>query len=288
MRLFLILITALLLSGSPTPSVESTVAIPVYRKLAPVDTLTIVGVGDIMMGTDYPENKLPEDQGSFLMKEVEPHLQNADITFGNLEGTLLDTGGTPKTCRDPKVCYVFRTPVSYVQNLTRAGFDMMSLANNHAGDFGETGRSSTMKTLDEAGIKHAGQLAQKFTILEKDSVTYGLVAFAPNTGCVNLNDIPGARRLVEHLDSICDIVIVSFHGGAEGAQYQNVPRKNELFHGENRGDVYKFSHELIDVGADIIFGHGPHVTRAVEVYKERFIAYSMGNFCTYRGSAFQE
>ena len=101
------------------------------------DTLTIVGVGDIMMGTTYPENKLPEGDGAFLMKEVEPYLQDADITFGNLEGTLLDSGGTPKTCRDPKVCYVFRTPVSYVQNLTRAGFDLMSLANNHAGDFGE-------------------------------------------------------------------------------------------------------------------------------------------------------
>jgi len=247
------------------------------------DTITIVGVGDIMMGTNYPENKLPQEQGAFLMKEVEPYLQDADITFGNLEGTLLDSGGTPKTCRDPKVCYVFRTPVSYVENLTRAGFDLMSLANNHAGDFGEAGRSSTMKTLDGAGILHAGQLAQKFVVLEKEGIKYGLVAFAPNSGCVSLNDLPGARQLVQHLDSICDIVIVSFHGGAEGAQYQNVPRKIELFHGENRGDVYRFSHELIDVGADIIFGHGPHVTRAVEVYKERFIAYSMGNFCTYRG-----
>ena len=91
------------------------------------------------------------------------------------------------------------------------------------------------------------------------------------------------NNLVAHLDSICDIVIVSFHGGAEGAQYQNVPRTNELFYGENRGDVYAFSHALIDAGADMIFGHGPHVTRAIEVYKDRFIAYSLGNFCTYRG-----
>jgi hypothetical protein len=100
-----------------------------------------------------------------------------------------------------------------------------------------------MKALDAAGIMHAGQLTQKFVVLEKDSVKYGLVAFSPNSGCVNLNDLPGARQLVQHLDSICDIVIVSFHGGAEGAQYQNVPRKNELYHGENRGDVYKFSHD---------------------------------------------
>jgi len=88
---------------------------------------------------------------------------------------------------------------------------------------------------------------------------------------------------VAHLDSLTDIVIVSFHGGAEGPQYQHVPRKHEMFHGEDRGDVYEFSHALIDAGADIIFGHGPHVTRAVEVYKEKFIAYSLGNFCTYGG-----
>jgi hypothetical protein len=78
-------------------------------------------------------------------------------------------------------------------------------------------------------------------------------------------------------------VIVSFHGGAEGPQYQHVPRQSELFHGENRGNVYEFSHTLIDAGADIIFGHGPHVTRAIEVYKNKFIAYSLGNFCTYSG-----
>jgi hypothetical protein len=249
----------------------------------PKDTVTVIGVGDIMMGTNYPENKLPENDGAFLMKGVEEHLKNADITFGNLEGTLLNRGGTPKTCKDPKVCYAFRTPVSYVKNLVNAGFDVMSLANNHAGDFGETGRVSSMKTLDSVGIEHAGQIVKKFVTFERDSIKYGMVAFAPNSGCVNLNDLEGARQLVLHLDSICDIVIVSFHGGAEGAQYQNVPRVNELFHGENRGNVYGFSHAMIDAGADIVFGHGPHVTRAIEVYQERFIAYSLGNFCTYRG-----
>jgi hypothetical protein len=247
------------------------------------DTLSIIGVGDIMMGTNYPENKLPPQDGAFLLKEVEPILRNADVTFGNLEGTLLNEGGTPKTCKDPKVCYAFRTPVRYVNNLVSAGFDIMSLANNHAGDMGDLGRKSSMKTLEDSGILHAGQLNQKTTIFEKDSIRYGLVAFAPNSNCVPLNDLPGAVQLVRSLDSLVDIVIVSFHGGAEGAQYQHVPRTTEVYYGENRGDVYKFSHALIDAGADVIFGHGPHVTRGIEVYKERFIAYSLGNFCTYRG-----
>ncbi len=247
------------------------------------DTLTIIGVGDIMMGTNYPENKLPSNNGAFLMKDVEQVLKSADVTFGNLEGTLLNEGGTPKTCRDPKVCYAFRTPVSYVNNLVNAGFDIMSLANNHAGDMGDLGRKSSMKTLEEAGILHAGQLNQKTTVFEKDGVKYGMVAFAPNSNCVPLNDLAGAKELVKQLEASVDVVIVSFHGGAEGAQYQHVPRSTEMFHGENRGDVYKFAHELIDVGADVIFGHGPHVTRGIEVYKTRFIAYSLGNFCTYRG-----
>jgi poly-gamma-glutamate capsule biosynthesis protein CapA/YwtB (metallophosphatase superfamily) len=248
------------------------------------DTITVIGVGDIMMGSNYPKaDALPPNDGRDLMKEVDSVLRSADITMGNLEGVLLNEGGTAKTCRDPKVCYVFRSPQHYVQNLVNAGFDIMSLANNHAGDFGEVGRKSSIKALEEAGLYHAGQTTKPYTIFEKDGVRYGFTAFSPNSGCMNLNDIAGAQRIVALLDSLTDIVIVSFHGGAEGPQHQHVPRQNEIFHGENRGDVYAFAHTLIDHGADIIFGHGPHVTRAIEVYKDRFIAYSLGNFCTYGG-----
>jgi hypothetical protein len=248
------------------------------------DTVTVIGVGDIMMGSNYPNGGvLPPDNGSTLMKEVAPVLSSADVTMGNLEGVLLNDGGTPKTCKNPKVCYVFRSPESYVQNLTDAGFDLISVANNHAGDFGDVGRRSSMKTLGEAGLEYAGQITKPYTTFTRDNIRYGFAAFAPNGGCVNLNDLAGAKAIVAHLDSISDIVIVSFHGGAEGAQYQHVPRVNEIFHGENRGNVYDFAHQLIDAGADIIFGHGPHVTRAIEVYKDRFISYSLGNFCTYGG-----
>jgi hypothetical protein len=263
---------------------SDTLIVSVDTAFAKPDTITVIGVGDIMMGTNYPdESRLPPKNGSFLMSHVDSILSNANLTFGNLEGVLLNEGGTPKTCKDPKVCYVFRSPVSYVNNLLKAGFDVMSLANNHAGDFGDVGRKSSMQTLDSAGIYHAGQIAQPFITFTKDSIRYGFTALAPNSGCVQLNEIETARQIVQHLDSISDIVIVSFHGGAEGAQYQHVPKTNEIFYGENRGDVYKLSRELIDAGADIIFGHGPHVTRAIDIYKKRFIAYSMGNFCTYRG-----
>ncbi len=245
--------------------------------------ISVIGVGDIMMGSTYPNAVLPPDDGKWLMHEVAGILQDADATFGNLEGVLLDVGGTPKTCRDPKVCYVFKSPTHYVKNLVDAGFDAMSLANNHAGDFGDAGRKSSMQTLEKAGIAHAGQLHQKTTLFTRNGIRFGLVAFAPNSNCVPLNDLKGAQQLVAALDSVADIVIVSFHGGAEGPQHEHVPRTTEYFHGENRGDVYAFAHAVIDAGADIVFGHGPHVVRAVEVYRNRFIAYSLGNFCTYGG-----
>jgi len=89
------------------------------------------------------------------------------------------------------------------------------------------------------------------------------------------------QKIVKKLDSFCDIVIVSFHGGAEGQSHTHVPRKHEMFLGQDRGDVYAFARQAIDAGADVVLGHGPHITRAIDMYKGRFIAYSMGNFCTY-------
>lgn len=245
--------------------------------------LVIAGVGDIMLGTSFPSTRfLPPDDNPFLLfGDLADTLASADIAFGNLEGSFLDQGEPAKKCRDTTICYLFRMPERYAGALGSAGFDILSLANNHFGDFGYASRRKTMKLLDSIGIKYAGLLEYPYSVFLKDSVRYGFCAFAPNAGTVNINDIEIAERLVRLLADTCDIVIVSFHGGAEGADYQHVTRSNEEFYGESRGDVYKFAHRMIDAGADVIFGHGPHVPRAIEVYNERFIAYSLGNFCTY-------
>ncbi len=246
-------------------------------------TIVITGVGDIMLGSAFPSAKYlpPHDNPFLLLESVADSLRNSDITFGNLEGSFLDKGDPAKKCRDTTLCYLFRMPERYISALTATGFDILSLANNHFGDFGMPSRKRTKELLDSAGIKYAGLVEHPWSVFEKDSIRYGFCAFAPNAGTMNINDIDSAASIVRMLDDSCDIVIVSFHGGAEGKDFQNVPRIPEIFHGEGRGDVYKFAHTLIDNGADIIFGHGPHVTRAVEVYKERFICYSLGNFCTY-------
>lgn len=266
--------------GDTLLSLETEVDIPIYRLTK--DSITVIGVGDIMMGTNYPEKSLlPLNGGADLLTDVNSILRNADITFGNLEGVILNSGGTPKYCSNKNLCFAFRTPESYISHLKDAGFDVMSTANNHAGDFGDIGRRNTMSVLDSAGIAHAGLLLQPYTTFKKDGIKYGFAAFAPNTGTQSINNPEEAKAIVQHLDSISDVVIVSFHGGAEGSKHQHVTRKREVFYGENRGNVYEFSHQMIDAGADIVFGHGPHVTRAMEIYKDRFIAYSLGNFCTY-------
>ncbi len=244
--------------------------------------ISVIGVGDIMMGTNYPNSSyLPANNGRNLFKPVEDFLGSADVTFGNLEGVLLDEGGTPKRCNNPDLCFLFRSPVGYVDNLVNAGFDLLSVANNHVGDFGQEGRRSTVRTLESAGIAFAGLDSHPVTVIEQDGIKIGMAAFSPFRGTVNMHDINNAQRIVRDLKDKADIVIVSFHGGAEGVEYQNVTCEQEYYYGENRGNVCKFSYSVIDAGADIVFGHGPHVTRAVELYKDRFIAYSLGNFCTY-------
>jgi poly-gamma-glutamate capsule biosynthesis protein CapA/YwtB (metallophosphatase superfamily) len=244
------------------------------------ETISIIGVGDIMLGTSYPSQEyLPPNEGKDLLIAVNDLLANADVTFGNLEGTLLDQGATIKTnCNN---CYAFRMPEYLAQNLVTAGFDILSLANNHVRDFGENGLQNTKQVLNRLGIYAAGLLSIPAVTFEKKGVKYGFAAFAPNVGTVSINDIPNAQNRVRQLKQSADIVIVSFHGGAEGTDHQHVTRTTEIYYGENRGNVYQFAHAVIDAGADIVFGHGPHVTRAVELYKERFIAYSLGNFCTY-------
>jgi hypothetical protein len=174
-------------------------------------------------------------------------------------------------------------PERYASCIKDAGFDVLSVANNHSGDFGNQARNTTAKILDSLEIAFAGWTNYPRAIFKKGNITYGFCAFAPNNGTIQLTDIEGAQSLVASLDSICDIVIVSFHGGAEGKDFQHITRQTEVFYGEDRGNVYAFAHAVIDAGADVVFGHGPHVSRAFELYQNRFIAYSLGNFCTYRG-----
>ena len=249
------------------------------------DTITIVAVGDMMIGTNYPSspNYLPPNNDcSSLLSSVIEYLRDADLTFGNCEGVFSDKPEYAKHCNDPKWCYRFSMPEKYVNCFVDAGFDVVSIANNHIHDLGTYGRDNTIRVLEEAGLNFAGVLSIPTDTFTLDGVKYGFCAFAPNSGTCQITDYATMEKTVKQLRTECQIVLVSFHGGAEGSKHEHVPRTYEHFLGQNRGDVYKFAHLAIDAGADIVIGHGPHVTRGIELYNGKFIAYSLGNFCTYR------
>lgn len=244
--------------------------------------VSIIGAGDVMPGTNYPKPSYLPRSCSSLFDPVRDIISSADMAFCNIEGVFADRGGTAKTCRDTTNCYIFRMPDSYASCIIDAGFDVFGLANNHVNDFGAEGRDNTIRLLKEKAIPFAGFPSHPYIIYEANGLKIGFCAFAPHTACLDMKDYARAAALVAKLDTLCDIVVVSFHGGAEGKDHQHVTRTDEEFLGYNRGSVYKFAHTVIDAGADLVVGHGPHVVRAIEFYNGKLIAYSLGNFCTYR------
>ncbi len=254
-------------------------------ELEPYDgpILTFAAVGDVQTGRAWPEHRsvLPPDDGAGYFDGVKDWLQDADVTFGNLEQALADGGDSSKCGPRSTKCFAFRVPTSHADLLKDAGFDMMSIANNHAGDFGQAGRESTMAALDARGIVYSGPVGVIAT-KEVKGLRIGMVAFSTGGGVYRVQQIDVARKVIADVARSHDIVVASFHGGAEGASANHVPKETETFYGENRGNVYELAHTMVDAGADLVFGHGPHVLRGMEIYKGRFIAYSLGNFSSYK------
>ncbi|HEY0634528.1 MAG TPA: CapA family protein [Gammaproteobacteria bacterium] len=244
--------------------------------------ITVAAVGDIMLGSDFPSDALPPHDGKEMLEAVAPLLSSVDIALGNLEGVLLDGGKPFKQCQSNGRCYVFRSPSRYAQHLAGSGFDVLSLANNHARDFGEAGRSATMAHLDAVGIRHSGR-AGDVASWSVAGRRVAFIAFAPYGGSHDMRDVAQMERRVTELASAHDIVIVSFHGGSEGSEAIHVPFVTEYYHGEERGDVARFARAAVEAGADLVIGHGPHVPRGIELHNGRLIAYSLGNFATYQG-----
>lgn len=248
----------------------------------------IVAAGDVMMGSVNsglnPDIRPGADVAALIGNDLATIFKRADIAFVNLEGPLYDgPNGPAKNCTN---CFTFRSPTYYAGMLASLGIDAVSLANNHSGDYGEIGRDSTMSALRARGIGFGGldrDGARAATLLLSNGRKAAFAAFAPNDGTLDLNDIPAAQERIREWKRTHDLVIVFFHGGAEGWDHVHVFRGDETFDGEDRGDVVRFAHAAIDAGADIVIGQGPHVPRAVELYRGHLIAYSLGNFWTYEG-----
>jgi poly-gamma-glutamate capsule biosynthesis protein CapA/YwtB (metallophosphatase superfamily) len=236
-------------------------------------SITFAAVGDTMLG-NTPE--LPADPGSYL-DHVKGQL-TGDIVFGNLEGTLTDVSDSPKCAGAPSgTCYAFRTPPSYARYLAAAGFTVMNDANNHSYDFGEAGLEQTIAALHGAGIAQDG-LPGEVTVVKAGGEKIAFVGFAPYAQTASLLDIPAARSLIRRAARRAQVVVVAIHAGAEGSDAQHVTGEEEHYLGEDRGNPEAFAKMAVRAGADLVLGSGPHVMRGMEIYRDRLIAYSLGNF----------
>ncbi|ONF78578.1 metallophosphatase [Leptospira santarosai serovar Bananal] len=246
----------------------------------PKTTIKIKAVGDMVPGTNFPQPLKIPDPKSFLFGKVESYLKGADVLFGNFESTLTDYPNTSKdTSR--KMIFAFRTPPSYAKVLKDVGFDILSIANNHSLDFHEKGFEDTQKNLSEAGIRYTGKKGM-ITYMNVKGISTAWIGFSHLKSHNNVNEIGEGVALVKEAKKKAQLVFISFHGGAEGGPALHVKNQMERFYGEYRGNLVEFSRSLIDAGADLVIGHGPHLVRAMELYKGRLIAYSLGNFMGYR------
>lgn len=242
-------------------------------------TLRLRAVGDIMLGTDFPAGYLPPDDGAKLLDDVKDWLRDADLTFGNLEGPLCD-GGTTRKCGEGGNCYAFRSPTRYAAYLAEAGFNLLSTANNHAEDFGVECRLQTEQAVAAHGMAFSGRPGTIASV-EVDGLKVAMIGFHTSKNSHYVNDHPTAAALVQAQKATHDLVVVSFHGGAEGSKATRVPDEMEIFYGEKRGHLRAFAKTVVEAGADVVFGHGPHVPRGLQLIDGHLVAYSLGNFATY-------
>ncbi|WP_354700667.1 hypothetical protein DSM112329_00952 [Paraconexibacter sp. AEG42_29] len=252
----------------------TTSARPATSPAAAGDAITVAWAGDIVLGSQYG---LPPDRARRVFAGVAPVLRDADLTIGNYEGTF-GRGGSSKCGASPSgMCFAFQAPPENAAALEAAGFDVMNLANNHALDYGESGLHQTIQALDRVHVKHAG-LPGSVTTVRVKGRRVAIIGFAPYKWATSLTDIPAARALVTRAARRSDLVIVLIHAGAEGSDKTHTPRGTETAFGEDRGDSRAFAQAVVEGGADLVLGSGPHVLRGMERIHDRVVAYSLGNF----------
>ncbi|MET8306165.1 MULTISPECIES: CapA family protein [unclassified Micromonospora] len=236
--------------------------------------ISLSATGDIIMGN--APSRLPAAGGKGFFTSVTGALK-ADLVMGNLEEPLTVDTGTGKCGANSTRCFQFRAPPEYAAHLRDAGFDVLNQANNHGYDYGPKGYENTQKALEKYDLEHTGAPDQ-ITVVDVKGVKVAVAGFSSYVWSNSLVDIAKAKAVVAKAATLADLVVVQVHMGGEGADKTRVKPGTEMFLGENRGDPVKFSHAMIDAGADLIVGHGPHVLRGMEFYQGRLIAYSLGNF----------
>jgi poly-gamma-glutamate capsule biosynthesis protein CapA/YwtB (metallophosphatase superfamily) len=229
-----------------------------------------------VQGDRYVGKYIDSHGGPAALAGVKPFLETADIAFVNLEGPISDKG-TKLVWKE----YTFRSRLALTEGLFSAGVDVVSLANNHAMDCGPAALMDTIARLDEAGVNHAGGgvnsgqagapallIAPAGTVAVfayTDKFAAGFAAGAKKPGVATIANTKGLLAAIAQADKKVDFVIVSFHWGDE-------------YVSQAAGYQRALAHRAIDAGADLVLGHHPHVIQGLEVYKNRLIAYSLGDF----------
>jgi poly-gamma-glutamate capsule biosynthesis protein CapA/YwtB (metallophosphatase superfamily) len=239
-------------------------------------TISITDVGDMNFGMN---GRYPPGGATELFAGVADEL-HSDLTVGNLETALGDSGTTKCGPKPSSECFAFQAPASEALDVARAGFSAVNVANNHTDDAGASGMQETDAALTAARLSWTGRPDQ-ITYLVRNGIKVALLGFAPYEYDSNLLDIPAAVTAVQQAAQHAQLVIVFIHAGSEGVDAQHVRPGMETYLGEERGDPIAFAHAVVDAGADLVLGSGPHVLRAMQWYHGRLIAYSLGNFAGY-------
>ncbi|MFA6272009.1 MAG: CapA family protein [Patescibacteria group bacterium] len=238
--------------------------------------VTIMAVGDIMLSRDVDTKMQKYNDYNYPFLKTAELLESADITFGNLESPI--TPGRKINTNE----MVFRADPESVEGLQLAGFDLVTLANNHTLNFGKEGLSDTFKYLDSAGIEYMGagesvKDAYQPYVKEIKGMTFAFLAYSYASSPVSdynseeqnptltFMDFDKMKQDVADASDIADFVIISMHDGYE---YQFTPNQHQK----------DFAHAAIESGADLVVGHHPHVVQTMEKYQDGYIIYSLGNF----------
>jgi len=256
-------------STQPTKTQEPNRILTQIKANKDKETLSIGFVGDIMPGLDAFDN---------IFEYVKPYTEAQDLMMGNFEGVTTDH--VYSKCRiESSNCFAFNGDMKFLNLLKHASFDVLNIANNHFNDFGKVGQEDTLNKIAQSGLTSSG-IKNVVTYIEKEGITIGVLGVSNYSWTNNMESTKTIASLISEADQNADIVVIMFHGGGEGEKYAHTPRGIEWYLNENRGDLRTFAHNAIDSGADIVVGSGPHVLRGIERYKEKIIAYSLGNFAS--------
>jgi len=244
----------------------------------PEKPITLLFTGDIMLdrGVKYMVEKYGNNDFSFPFAKIADEIKNADLAMANLESQISDKGSKVGSI------YSFRAPVKAMQGLVFSGIDIVSLANNHALDYGSLALKDSLERLIDAGISPigAGNEYQAFSPTIKtvnntriaffaytDQMPVSSQAKGENFGIavINKDNLTKIKTDIELAKQLANIVVVSLHWGTEYAKEPGLGQTD-------------LAQNMIDAGADLVIGHHPHVVQKYEKYKDGYIFYSLGNF----------